>query len=169
VPFTIDVFGLTTSARGDLGIGQVWEDLSGAADVILPMVYPSHYRRGSFGLDNPNRSPYTVIRRAMEEAVDRNRGLANPAKIRPYLQAFTIYRVRYGPEEVLEQIRAVEEVGLTDWVLWNARGVYPSEALRPAVPPAGTGPHIGGRPAGPHADLDSTIPQSKPPLRAPTP
>jgi hypothetical protein len=140
VPFTLDVFGLTTSARGDLGIGQVWEDLSGAADVILPMVYPSHYRRGSFGLPNPNREPYTVIRRAMEEAVERNRGLSNPAKIRPYLQAFTIYRVRYGPEEIMEQIRAVEEVGLTDWVLWNARGVYPPDALRPEGRSQGASP-----------------------------
>jgi hypothetical protein len=132
VPFTLDVFGLTTSARGDLGIGQVWEDLSTAADVILPMVYPSHYSRGSFGLTSPNREPYVVVRRAMLEALDRSAGMPNAAKIRPYLQAFTIYRVRYGPEQIRAQIRAVEELGLTDWVLWNARGVYPPEALRPA-------------------------------------
>jgi hypothetical protein len=132
VPFTLDVFGLTTSARGDLGIGQVWEDLSSAADVILPMVYPSHYRRGSFGLGNPNREPYVVVRRAMLEALERSKGTPNAAKIRPYLQAFTIYRVRYGPNEIRAQIRAVEELGLTDWVLWNARGVYPPAALRPS-------------------------------------
>jgi len=160
VPFTLDVFGLTTSARGDLGIGQVWEDLSGAADVILPMVYPSHYRRGSFGLSNPNREPYIVIRRAMEEAIERNRGVPTPAKIRPYLQAFTIYRVRYGPEEVAAQIRAVEEVGLTDWVLWNARGVYPAEALRPARRPTGQGSGGGGSPAGPLLSSDSVTPSS---------
>src|SRR5437879_12605069 len=29
---------------GDLGIGQVWEDFINVADVVLPMVYPSHYR-----------------------------------------------------------------------------------------------------------------------------
>ena len=46
VPFTVDVFGLTTSATGDMGIGQVWEDLVAEADVVLPMVYPSHYGRG---------------------------------------------------------------------------------------------------------------------------
>ena len=45
VPFTIDVFGLTTSATGDMGIGQLWEDLVTTADVVLPMVYPSHYAR----------------------------------------------------------------------------------------------------------------------------
>src|SRR5439155_1707193 len=46
VPVTFDIFGLTASATGDLGIGQVWEDFAGIADVVLPMVYPSHYYRG---------------------------------------------------------------------------------------------------------------------------
>jgi len=133
VPFTLDVFGLTTGARGDLGIGQVWEDLATAADVILPMVYPSHYRAGSYGIASPNRQPYEIVRRALEEAVTRSAPLDRPARIRPYLQAFTIYRVRYTATEVRDQIRAVEDVGLTDWVLWNARGVYPPGALRPAV------------------------------------
>ena len=133
VPFTVDVFGLTTGASGDMGIGQVWEDLATAADVILPMVYPSHYRAGSYGIANPNRQPYEIVRRALEEAVTRSATLDQPARIRPYLQAFTIYRVRYTAAEVRDQIRAVEDVGLTDWVLWNARGVYPPGAFRPAV------------------------------------
>lgn len=137
VPFTLDVFGLTASARGDLGIGQVWEDLSTAADVILPMVYPSHYDRGAFGIANPNRSPYDIVYRALRDAVTRSAPMEAPAKVRPYLQAFTIYRVRYSAAEVRAQIQAVEDVGLTDWVLWNARGVYPPDALRPATHPAG--------------------------------
>jgi len=137
VPFTLDVFGLTASARGDLGIGQVWEDLSTAADVILPMVYPSHYGRGAFGIADPNRSPYEIVHRALQDAVTRSAPLEHPARIRPYLQAFTIYRVRYGATEVRAQIQAVEDAGLTDWVLWNARGVYPPGALRPTDPPVG--------------------------------
>jgi hypothetical protein len=136
VPFTLDVFGLTTSTTGDLGIGQVWEDLSSLADVILPMVYPSHYRRGSYGFASPNNEPYGIVRRALEDALDRSAPLATPAKIRPYLQAFTIYRVRYSAAEVRAQIQAVEDLGLTDWVLWNARGVYPAGALRPEGRPS---------------------------------
>src|SRR5438094_522093 len=42
VPVSFDIFGLTSSATGDLGIGQVWEDFVTGADVVLPMVYPSH-------------------------------------------------------------------------------------------------------------------------------
>src|SRR5881396_2454260 len=49
VPVTFDIFGLTASATSDLGIGQVWEDFVSVADVVLPMVYPSHYYRGAFG------------------------------------------------------------------------------------------------------------------------
>src|SRR5207245_3125771 len=65
VPVTFDIFGLTASATtGDLGIGQVWEDFINVADVVLPMVYPSHYYRGAFGLAWPNGEPYRVVRYA---------------------------------------------------------------------------------------------------------
>ncbi len=131
VPFTLDLFGLTTSADGDLGIGQVWEDLAPLADVVLPMVYPSHYRKGAYGIAHPNSAPYETVRRALEDGLLKNSHLAHAPRIRPYLQAFSIYRVRYKAEEVREQIRAAEELGIRDWVLWNARGVYPAGAFRP--------------------------------------
>lgn len=139
VPFTLDVFGLTTSADGDLGIGQAWDDLSPLADVLLPMVYPSHYRRGSFGFVHPNSKPYQVVYRAVEDAIDRSANLPHAAKIRPYLQAFSIYRVRYTATEIRSEIEAVEELGLTDWILWDARGVYPPGALRPLREPVAAG------------------------------
>lgn len=131
VPFTLDVFGLTTSAQGDLGIGQVWEDLAPLADVMLPMVYPSHYRRGEFGIAHPNAQPYLTVRRALEDALRKNRSLDRAPRVRPYLQAFSIFRVRYGPEEIRAQIRAAEELGISEWILWNPRGVYPAEAFLP--------------------------------------
>jgi hypothetical protein len=132
VPFTLDIFGLTGSASPghDLGIGQVWEDLASQADVVLPMVYPSHYRKGSYGIAHPNAQPYVTIKRALSDAIERTRMMDNPAKIRPYLQSFSIFRVRYTAAEVREQIRASEELGLSDWVLWNSSGNYPAAAFR---------------------------------------
>lgn len=132
VPFTLDIFGLTSSAKGDLGIGQVWEDLAGEADVVLPMVYPSHYRRGSYGIAHPNASPYETVRAALRDAIARSDAMPRSAKIRPYLQSFSIFRVRYGAAEVRAQIEATERLGLTDWVLWNSSGNYPPTALRSA-------------------------------------
>jgi hypothetical protein len=133
VPITFDIFGLTSSATGDLGIGQVWEDFITVADVVLPMVYPSHYYRGSYGLAWPNAEPYRVVRNALSEAIERSRPYANAAMIRPFLQAFTLGRrkPRYTPHEIREQIRAAEELGIDTWVLWNPRSVYQRDSLRP--------------------------------------
>jgi len=139
VPVTFDIFGLTAAATGDLGIGQVWEDFITVADVVLPMVYPSHYYRGSYGLAVPNAEPYRVVRNALMEAIERSRPVANAATIRPYLQAFTLgrRRPRYTPHEIREQIRAAEELGIETWVLWNPRSVYQRDSLTPdrEVPP----------------------------------
>ena len=134
VPFTLDLFGLTTSANGDLGIGQVWEDLAPLADVLLPMVYPSHYGRGAYGIRRPNSEPYAVAQRALQDALARSARLAKPIRIRPFFQAFTIYRVRYDAEKIRAQITAAEELGIMEWVLWNPRGVYPAGAFRAAAP-----------------------------------
>src|SRR5436189_3821269 len=133
VPVTFDIFGLTASATGDLGIGQVWEDFVSVADVVLPMVYPSHYYRGAFGFAWPNGHPYGVVRSARTDALQRSRPLPGSAEIRPFLQAFTLGRrlPRYTPFEIREQIRAVEDLGITSWVLWNPRSVYQRAALRP--------------------------------------
>src|SRR5213076_2116936 len=133
VPVTFDIFGLTASATGDLGIGQVWEDFVSVADVVLPMVYPSHYYRGAFGYARPNGQPYHIVRSALTDALKRSDPLPGSAEIRPFLQAFTLGRrlPRYTPFEIREQIRAVEELGITSWVLWNPRSVYQRGSLRP--------------------------------------
>jgi len=142
-PITFDIFGLTASATDDMGIGQVWEDFISVADVVLPMVYPSHYGRGAYGFAWPNGQPYKVVRRALEEAIGRSRG-PQAAEIRPYLQAFTLGRrlPRYTPFEIREQIRATEDLGLTSWVLWNPRSVYQRQALRPYGTATGATPEL---------------------------
>jgi hypothetical protein len=133
VPVTFDIFGLTASATGDLGIGQVWEDFASVADVVLPMVYPSHYYRGAYGLARPNAHPYLVVRQALQEALARSQQ-PGTAYVRPFLQAFTLGRrlPRYTAHEIREQIRAAEELGITSWVLWNPRSVYQRDALLPS-------------------------------------
>jgi len=139
IPITFDVFGLTATYDGDMGIGQVWEDFAAVADVILPMVYPSHYYAGAYGFRRPNHHPYEIVRNALRDAQARTPD-AGP-EIRPYLQAFTLGRrqPRYTPHEIREQIRAAEELGILSWVLWNPRSAYQRDALRPyrsaAMPP----------------------------------
>ena len=133
VPVTFDIFGLTSSATGDLGIGQVWEDFTSVADVVLPMVYPSHYYPGAYGYARPNANPYAIVKNALREAIERSRPQAKSAAIRPFLQGFTLGRrlPRYTPHEIREQIRAAEELGIESWVLWNPRSVYQRDSFRP--------------------------------------
>jgi hypothetical protein len=137
VPVTFDIFGLTATYEGDMGIGQVWEDFLDVADVVLPMVYPSHYYAGAYGYQRPNHHPYQIVRNALRDAQARTP--PGSPEIRPYLQAFTLGRrkPRYTPHEIREQIRAAEELGIRSWVLWNPRSVYQRDALLPRRgPPA---------------------------------
>ena len=144
VPFTIDVFGLTTTATGDMGIGQQWEDLVRTADVVLPMVYPSHYNGGVYNVRHPNSQPYQVVRRALEDGLRRSGTLGKTAEIRPYLQAFTLGPPRYSPAEVRAQIRAAQELGIESWVLWNPRSSYDPGIFRPKPPALSSAPTSAG-------------------------
>ncbi len=65
VRVSVDVFGL--SATRDLGIGQLPRRLSGSADAVYPMVYPSHYNPGEYGIDDPNAWPGRTVMRSLSD------------------------------------------------------------------------------------------------------
>lgn len=131
VAVTADVFGVTTSASRDVGIGQVWESFIGAVDVALPMVYPSHYWQGSFGLQRPNAYPYEVVKQALEDALRRSATVEGAGSTRPWLQDFTLGQPRYGAPEVRAQIQATYDAGIQEWILWNPGSRYTEDALEP--------------------------------------
>jgi hypothetical protein len=128
---TADVFGVTTSVRRDVGIGQVWETFIDAVDVALPMVYPSHYYTGSFGYENPNARPYEVVRRAVRDALDRSALVDGAGTTRPWLQDFSLGEPIYAGPEVRAQIQATYDAGADGWILWNPGSRYTEEALEP--------------------------------------
>ena len=132
VHVTADVFGVTTSARGDVGIGQVWESFIDVVDVALPMVYPSHYWKGSFGYDEPNSHPYEIVREALEDGLSRSAAIEGAGATRPWLQDFTLGAPRYEAPEVRAQIQATYDVGIEEWILWNPGSRYTEDALEPA-------------------------------------
>lgn len=139
VPVTADVFGLVTHMEDDVGIGQNWERIITAADVVLPMSYPSHYYTGLYGFQTPHANPYEIVRIAMTDAVERTRYLADSAKVpvgevMPWLEAMSIRGREYGSAEVREQIQAAYDAGLKSWALWNPGSKFDPylAALRPA-------------------------------------
>ena len=122
---TADIFGLVTTVPGALEVGQQWEHLAPVADVLLPMVYPSHYPGGSFNLKHPNAEPYVVVKSALLRAHERNAKLGlSGERVRPWLQAFTLGKPPYGPDEIREQKRAVYDAGFDGWVLWHPGSKY---------------------------------------------
>jgi hypothetical protein len=123
-----DVFGLSTTVAGDSGIGQQFEKISRNVDVICPMVYPSHYQDGSYGLANPNANPYQLVTDAMKDAKPRLVGTG--AMARPWLQDFSMLGVTYGIDEVKAQIKAAEDLGFDEWLLWDPSLNYTVGALR---------------------------------------
>jgi len=129
---TADVFGLVTTVRGALEVGQHWEKLSPHVDVILPMVYPSHYPRGAFGIARPNAEPYRVLKTAIDTARvrDEKLGITKAEHVRPWIQAFTIGQPPYGPEQVKAQMQAIYDAGYDGWVLWSPGSKY--DAFVPA-------------------------------------
>jgi hypothetical protein len=120
-----DVFGIVIQDTPDTDtIGQKIDKVGQNVDIVCPMIYPSHYDAGSYGLDDPNESPYELISAAMEETTMRLAGTG--AMGRPWLQDFFGYEV----EEVKAQIEAAEEQGYAEWLLWDPSLEYTAGALR---------------------------------------
>ncbi|MFN3692405.1 MAG: putative glycoside hydrolase, partial [Fervidobacterium sp.] len=128
IPLAADIFGLVSTAVDDMGIGQYWELVSSAVDYVCPMVYPSHYAKGSFGLSVPDAYPYEVVYRSVFDGLVRNRLLSTPAKVRPWIQAFTATwvkgHIQYGENEIRKQIKALKDLGIEEYMLWNASNRY---------------------------------------------
>ena len=113
---TADIFGLVTTVGGTLEVGQKWEPIAQSVDVVLPMVYPSHYPPGSFQLPHPNADPYDVVHIAISRARERDEKLGIKGEhVRPWLQAFSIGNPKYGPHEIEEQKRGVYDAGFDGW------------------------------------------------------
>jgi len=131
IPMTIDVFGLTATDTTDMGIGQKWEKFVDRADVVLPMVYPSHFAPGTYKLGNPNAHPYATIDHALKDMKRRSAGIAGAAKIVPWYQDFTLGPPHYNAEQVRAQMKAGYDNGFQSWILWNPGSRYTVSALSP--------------------------------------
>ena len=128
VKISVDVFGLTTTVKDDMGIGQDINTLAAGSDYVYPMMYPSHYYPGEYNLKHPNASPFKVINRGLKDAMGRLG--KDYAKLRPYLQDFSL-GWPYGAPEVRAQIMATRFNHLESWVLWNPSNKYTWAALTP--------------------------------------
>ncbi len=126
-----DVFGTVIDSETDQRIvGQDYVQMAQALDYICPMVYPSHYYNGSFGIAVPDADPYGTIYAASSASVQKLSALPETqrARVRPWLQSFTASwvpgHISYGPAQIRAQIQGAYDAGYDEWILWNAAVSY---------------------------------------------
>ncbi|ALS80254.1 GTP-binding protein [Planococcus kocurii] len=129
VEVSVDIFGYAATLPEAPGIGQNFSKISENVDVISSMIYPSHWT-SYFGIAKPDLEPYQLV---TEYAKVENQVLAsldNAPVSRPWLQDFTASYLgagnykRYGKVEVEAQIKALNDQGIEEFLLWNAGNSY---------------------------------------------
>jgi len=118
------VFGL--SAARDMGIGQLPGRIAPNVDTIYAMTYPSLFGAGELGIRDPSAAPGETVTRALRLFRKRLRG--TDALLVPWVQDFS-FSTPYDLEKVRAQVDAARRSGAKGFMLWNAEGVYTSDAL----------------------------------------
>ncbi len=121
------VFGIAAD-RPD-AVGQDIPRIARHVDYVAPMLYPSHWVPGEYGVANPNKQPYDIIKATLADFQAKTAGTG--VALVPWLQDFS-YGHPYGPAEVRAQIDAAASLGVRDWLLWNSGASYTAGALDPS-------------------------------------
>ena len=136
VPMSADVFGIILTSEYDgRNLGQDWMTIGLAGeDSVCPMIYPSHYALGTMiggiTFDKPDLYPYDIMVAVLSQGSSAwyQEGYCT---VRPYVQAFTAYYLgdgnylEYDYEAINAQIRAIQDLRLDEYILWNASVIYP--------------------------------------------
>lgn len=134
-----DVYGSIIDSEVDARIvGQNYLELARCLDYISPMIYPSHYGAGCYGLAVPDLQPYHCVVQALKKSamvLGQIEKQEHRAIVRPWLQDFTAkwlkeYQV-YEEKQLREQIQAVYDAGYQEWILWNGGSRYTMNGLLP--------------------------------------
>jgi hypothetical protein len=133
IPLSADIFGMVLTNTDDLTIGQHLDDFVSHVDFISPMIYPSHFPKQWNGIAEPNKSPYKTIYDSTAQGLvrmDISVGSSTArSMMRPWLQDFSIYGVVYNAPEVRAQIKALADLGVNSYILWNASNRYTPDVM----------------------------------------
>lgn len=130
VKLSVDIFGYTATLPEAPGIGQNFSRICENVDVISSMIYPSHWGPGYFTIAKPDLEPYRLVTEYAKAENEKLSKLSHPVVSRPWIQDFTApwlgggnYK-NYGKAEVEAQIKALQDNGIHEFLLWNAGNVY---------------------------------------------
>lgn len=130
IPLSADVFGLTMS-NDDVGIGQKTALIAPVVDYLSPMLYPSHFWNGTYGIPVPAAEPYKVIYKSLSDGIQKLEAIGiDKSKLRPWLQDFDLGGVQYTADLVQAQIQAAQDLGIDSWMMWDPRNDYTDEVYK---------------------------------------
>lgn len=120
-PISVDIYGFNGCYRFGNTIGQDIDVYARFADVICPMVYPSHYGTRYLKKGPRAKRPYRIVYSSGIRALYLSE---YQAIIRPYIQAFNYISPTWGVEYIRYQVKAVKDSGCSGYIFWNAAGEY---------------------------------------------
>ena len=125
VMLSLDLFGVTaTGDRSDIDrLGQDIAVVGPEAEVIMPMVYPSHYDKGYHGWDAPGDHP-EIVGIGTKGAVAQLARVKSKTIVRSWLQAFAWRTSIFGTKYVVDQARSAEQNGGIGWAMWSPSCEY---------------------------------------------
>jgi len=106
-------------------IGQYIPGMADHLDYVAPMIYPSHWGPGEYGVADPNRQPYDIVTATL--AIWQKVTADKRARVVPWLED-TTYRAWDRPLQVREQIRATRDAGIDEWLMWDPLVNYTVDA-----------------------------------------
>jgi len=129
IPLGADIFGIVMTSKldGEL-IGQDWESLGRIGlDSLSPMIYPSHYARGTvmngITFNNPDADTFAFLDAVFkQEKFSKQPGFS---ALRPYIQAYG-----YTQAQIFGQIDALAANGINEYYYWNPGAMYSLENLK---------------------------------------
>lgn len=114
--------------------GQNVAMMSSAVDYVAPVLFPSRFRSGSFGISSPSLNPSTVVTRALSRF--RDRVAASGAAIVPWFQDFSVGPFVYGPKELRAQVNAAKTLGVESFMVWDPKVTYSAAGFPADAPTA---------------------------------
>ena len=124
IKLSIDVFGILAwnEATNIKRLGQDVSQLIDYVDYISPMIYPSHFNAGFGGFARYD-DPYTTIKASTKKFIELL-GEENKEKIRPWIQGFSYRAPNFGADYIYAQVKALADLGVPDFLVWNASNMY---------------------------------------------
>jgi hypothetical protein len=122
------VYGVSADRPSE--VAQDIATLSDHLDYVAPMIYPSHWGPGEYGVANPLMQPGDMVDATLEIWQEVTEG--KRARVIPWLEDSN-WPVRLGyPDRaryVREQIQATYDRGINEWMLWDSSVRYTTSAM----------------------------------------